>query len=107
MYYVYILLSLKDNKFYIGFTSNLKRRLKEHNYGKNISTKSRLPLKLIYEKAGRMLRLLVGDECHKNNIPFKKPRPLVGELHYEAHLSKKDAVSFEDMQHGFTGLYES
>lgn len=51
MYYVYVLLSLKDNKFYIGFTSDLKRRLKEHNAGKNISTKSRLPLKLVYYEA--------------------------------------------------------
>ena len=48
MFYVYVLISLKDRKFYIGFTNDLKRRLKEHNSGKNISTKSRLPLKLIY-----------------------------------------------------------
>ncbi|MFC1604695.1 GIY-YIG nuclease family protein [Planctomycetota bacterium] len=48
MFYVYVLISLKDGKFYIGFTNDLKRRLKEHNSGKNISTKSRLPLKLIY-----------------------------------------------------------
>lgn len=47
-YYVYVLLSLKDNKFYIGSTNNLKRRLKEHRAGKNISTSKRLPLKLIY-----------------------------------------------------------
>lgn len=47
-YYVYVLLSLKDNKFYIGSTNNLKRRLKEHLAGKNISTSKRLPLKLIY-----------------------------------------------------------
>ncbi len=51
MYYVYVLLSQKDKKFYIGFTNDLKRRLKEHNSGKNISTKSRLPLKLIYYEA--------------------------------------------------------
>ena len=51
MYYVYILFSLKDKKFYIGFTNDLKRRLKEHNSGKNTSTKSRLPLKLIYYEA--------------------------------------------------------
>jgi len=51
MYYVYVLLSLKDNKFYIGLTRDLKRRLKEHNSGKNTSTKSRLPLELIYYEA--------------------------------------------------------
>lgn len=47
-YYVYVLLSLRDNRFYIGFTGSLKRRVKEHNAGKNYSTKTRRPLKLIY-----------------------------------------------------------
>jgi putative endonuclease len=51
MYYAYVLLSLKDGKFYIGFTGDLRRRLKEHNSGKNISTKSRLPVKLLYYEA--------------------------------------------------------
>ena len=48
MHYVYVLLSQKDDKFYIGFTSDLERRLKEHNDGKAQSTKSRRPLKLLY-----------------------------------------------------------
>ncbi len=51
MYYVYVLLSSKDKKFYIGFTNDLKRRLKEHNSGKNISTKPRSPLELLYYEA--------------------------------------------------------
>ncbi|MCX5713223.1 MAG: GIY-YIG nuclease family protein [Candidatus Omnitrophica bacterium] len=48
MYYVYILLSQKDENFYIGFTENIKQRLDEHNAGKNVSTKLRRPLSLIY-----------------------------------------------------------
>ena len=51
MFYVYILLSLKDKNFYIGYTFNLKQRLKQHFLGEVISTKSRLPLKLIYYEA--------------------------------------------------------
>jgi len=47
-YYVYVLISLKDKKFYIGYTSNLKRRIFQHNQGKTDSLKSRRPLKLIY-----------------------------------------------------------
>jgi len=47
-YYVYILLSPKDNNLYIEFTTNLKNRIKDHNNGRNISTKNRRPLKLIY-----------------------------------------------------------
>ena len=47
-FYVYILYSLKDNKLYIGFTNNLKKRLTEHATGKVEATKNRLPIKLIH-----------------------------------------------------------
>jgi putative endonuclease len=47
-YYIYLLKSLKDNNLYTGYTSDLRKRLDEHNSGKVISTKNRLPLKLIY-----------------------------------------------------------
>jgi putative endonuclease len=51
MHYVYVLQSQKDHMLYIGFTSDLERRLKEHDNGKAQSTKSRRPLKLIYYEA--------------------------------------------------------
>lgn len=47
-YYVYVLLSEKDNHLYTGYTSTLKERLAFHNEGKVDSTKNRRPLKLIY-----------------------------------------------------------
>ncbi len=47
-HYVYVLLSLKDKKFYVGFTENLKNRLSEHAQGRVRSTKDRRPLKLIH-----------------------------------------------------------
>ena len=50
-FYTYVLLSLKDDAHYIGYTNNLRKRLEEHNSGKNLSTKSRRPLKLIYFEA--------------------------------------------------------
>ena len=50
-HYVYILLSLRDRRFYIGFTSDLKRRLAEHKQGKNISTAKRLPVELVFYEA--------------------------------------------------------
>lgn len=53
MYYVYILKSRKDNKLYIGSTSDLRRRLLEHSKGKVLSTKNRLPFELIYYEAYR------------------------------------------------------
>jgi len=47
-HYIYVLLSEKDHKFYIGYTNNIERRLKEHENGEVASTKWRLPVKLIY-----------------------------------------------------------
>jgi len=51
MYYVYILKSNKDDNLYIGYTNDLRRRLKEHNTSFSKATKSRLPLKLVYYEA--------------------------------------------------------
>ena len=50
-YYVYILQSLKNDSFYIGYTSNLKKRFKEHNSGESKATKPFIPYKLIFYEA--------------------------------------------------------
>lgn len=50
-FYVYILESLSDGKRYIGYTSDLKKRIKEHKNGQVFSTKARLPVDLIYYEA--------------------------------------------------------
>ena len=50
-YYVYILLSEVDNKFYIGFTTNLQKRFKSHQEGKNSATAPRRPFVLIFYEA--------------------------------------------------------
>jgi putative endonuclease len=50
-YYVYILYSLKDHKMYIGYTTNLKKRLADHNQGKTKSTSPRRPFKLLFCEA--------------------------------------------------------
>ena len=53
MYYVYFL-RLKNNQVYTGYTSDLKRRLKEHTSGKVASTKHLQPASLIgYEAYAR------------------------------------------------------
>lgn len=51
MFYVYVLQSEKDGGFYIGFTSDLKKRIKEHNNKMVRSTRSRIPLRLVYYEA--------------------------------------------------------
>lgn len=49
-YFVYILLSEKDNKFYVGCTTDLDQRLHEHNSGKISATKFRRPFVRIYQE---------------------------------------------------------
>jgi len=51
MYYVYVLKSVKIGELYIGQTNDLKRRLVEHNNGKNVSTKHKAPFQLVYYEA--------------------------------------------------------
>jgi putative endonuclease len=49
-YYVYILQSLKDGKYYIGSTSDVAERLNFHNSGRQRSTKHRVPFILRYSE---------------------------------------------------------
>jgi putative endonuclease len=51
MFYVYVIESTKKHNLYIGYTSDLRKRLIEHNRGLNQSTKPYLPWKLIYYEA--------------------------------------------------------
>ena len=51
MYYTYVLQSEKDDKFYVGFTKDLKLRFDRHNKGLVESTKDRRPFRLIYYEA--------------------------------------------------------
>ena len=49
-YYVYILKSVKDGRLYKGLTTDLERRIREHNFGKTKSTKGFSPWKLIHKE---------------------------------------------------------
>ena len=49
-FYVYILKSVKDGEHYIGFTTNLEKRLKFHNQGMQRSTRYRIPFIMIYSE---------------------------------------------------------
>ena len=50
-YYVYVLQSEIDGKFYTGFTKNIELRFEQHQKGQVESTRNRRPLKLIYYEA--------------------------------------------------------
>lgn len=45
---VYVLYSLKDHQFYIGYTSNFNRRMEEHAEGRSKSTKCRRPFVCVF-----------------------------------------------------------
>ena len=49
MHYVYVLRQVGGGRFYLGFTSDLRRRLKEHNAGGNTSTRGSRWRLLYYE----------------------------------------------------------
>ena len=51
MYYVYVLQSEADTKLYVGYTGDLRVRLRLHNAGRVESTQGRRPLKLVYYEA--------------------------------------------------------
>lgn len=47
-YYTYVLRSKKDNKLYIGFTNDLKKRIVKHSKVQVLLTKDRRPLSFVY-----------------------------------------------------------
>ena len=50
-YYVYVLFSNKDKKFYVGYSQDLRARIKDHLQGRVESTKNRRPIQLIHYEA--------------------------------------------------------
>jgi putative endonuclease len=52
-YYTYILKSEKNNSLYIGYTSDLRKRFKQHNAGESKATKPFRPYELIFYEAFR------------------------------------------------------
>jgi putative endonuclease len=65
-YCVYILFSEKDHLLYIGFTTDLTKRIEKHNSGGNKSTAYRRPLKLIFCEF-----YLFEDDARKRELYFK------------------------------------
>jgi putative endonuclease len=51
MHYVYVLRSIRDDGFYIGYSPNLRKRIGQHANGKSFATSFCRPWKLIYYEA--------------------------------------------------------
>ncbi|MDO8561641.1 MAG: GIY-YIG nuclease family protein [bacterium] len=52
-HYTYVLMSLKDLRFYTGCSDDLKGRFEDRRKGRVTSTKSRRPLEIVYYEACR------------------------------------------------------
>ena len=51
MYYVYVIQSERDKRYYIGYASNLEKRLNSHNVGLQRWTRNKGPWKLVYSES--------------------------------------------------------
>ena len=49
-YFVYILQSQKDGRYYVGSTQDLSQRLHRHNQGRSKYTKAKRPWELVYSE---------------------------------------------------------
>ena len=47
--YVYILFSEKRSRYYVGQTTDIQKRLKRHNQGNVLSTKTGIPWELVLQ----------------------------------------------------------
>jgi putative endonuclease len=76
MYKVYILKSLIYNRYYIGHTADLEKRLTQHNLGKVRSTKTYKPWKIVYDETRENKKDAYGREMkiksYKHGEAFEK-----------------------------------
>ncbi|MBO0432379.1 GIY-YIG nuclease family protein [Enterococcus sp. DIV0660C] len=83
-HYFYVL-ACKDNTFYGGYTTNLERRLAEHNNGtgaKYTRLRKRRPLQMIHAECFE-----TRSEATKAEAAFKKLTRKQKELYLTTHLS--------------------
>lgn len=66
MFYVYILKSIKNGRYYVGSCHDMKERLKRHNGGMVKSTKAYIPWGLMYNKEHNTL-----SEARKRELQIK------------------------------------
>ncbi len=50
MFYIYVLWSERIRKRYVGYTSDITKRIHEHNNGNSKFTKGGVPWKLVYSE---------------------------------------------------------
>ena len=84
-YYVYLIISTDNNKkkvTYVGYTNNLKKRLKSHNNGSGAKFTRGRKWKIIYK-----YKYLSKSTCMKEEYKLKKNYKLRNKIKLK-HLSK-------------------
>jgi len=69
MFYVYVLRSLKDQSFYVGYSSDVVRRLAQHNAGESRYTARKIPWEIFYVES-----FATKSEAIKREIFLKRQR---------------------------------
>ena len=72
MHYVYVLRSLKDSGFYIGYSANLRKRFSEHVTGGSFATSHRGPWQLIYYEVYLSEAEVLGREQYSARLVIKE-----------------------------------
>jgi putative endonuclease len=75
--YCYILFSRKLNKYYVGSTPDMERRLDDHNRGKEKFTRTGVPWELVYTETFEDLTIARRRELE---IKKKKSRKYIESL---------------------------
>jgi len=70
--FLYILFSKKLNKYYIGSTNDVHRRLYEHNISHSVFTKTGIPWELVFTKEFETLALARTEERRLKKCKSRK-----------------------------------
>ena len=69
MPHTYILFSEKLNKYYVGSTTDIERRIEEHNRGKEKFTKTGMPWVIVYSEEFEILA-----DARQRELQIKKQK---------------------------------
>jgi len=93
MWHVYIILC-SDNSFYTGITTDIGRRINEHNSGKAASyTRGRRPVKLFYQESCRSRSEALKREFQIKSLSQKEKIALIGRVYLmDARIKAKPVI---------------
>jgi len=98
-YFVYILESQKNNRYYIGASNNCVKRIQEHNKGSSKSTKPHRPWKLIYYEKYENIKEAYRREKYLKSLKKRKQIEKIIFKNNSVVRVPTDYYSVEDPRH--------